>query len=273
MGLLGIIARERREFDKAMEYFERGVVLMRQVGAKTGEANALHNIGVVYGERGENDEALAYIEEALVLLKAHGDVRSRAMVMHDLAYVHFNAFSDAECLSFMEDTLSAYRESGDWRGEMLSMADFGYMLYAMGEFERARAMVGEAVQRSTAHMRLPDEESVLATMAEVQDSIGQIAILVSMAFNAEYDGRFTEAIRYAERCLDLVRRLWKPWGETRLLGQLSSLHGKLGDTATAVRYAEEAVRAAEQSRQPRALVIAKETLARATARSSVAVEP
>ena len=263
MGLLGIMARDRRQLDKAMEYFERGLVLMRHVGAKTGEANALHNIGIVYDERGDTDAALAHIEEALVLLKAHGDVRSCAMAMHDLSYVHYHALRDVESMSYMDQTVRAYRESGDWRGEMLSLADFGRMLHAMGEHDRARAMVSEVVSRTMEHMGLSDPETALVSMAEVKDTIGQIKMLTSLALTAEYDGRLTEAVRYAERCLDLIRPAWQAWGETRLLSQLADLHRKLGDTATAIRYAEEAVRYAELARQPRAKTIAREALARA----------
>ncbi len=198
MGLLGIMARDRRQLDKAMEYFERGLVLMRHVGAKTGEANALHNIGIVYDERGDTDAALAHIEEALVLLKAHGDVRSCAMAMHDLSYVHYHALRDVESMSYMDQTVRAYRESGDWRGEMLSLADFGRMLHAMGEHDRARAMVSEVVSRTMEHMGLSDPETALVSMAEVKDTIGQIKMLTSLALTAEYDGRLTEAVRYAE---------------------------------------------------------------------------
>lgn len=265
MGVLGTIACERRELDKAMKYFERGLTLMRQVGAKTGESNALHNIGVVYAERGEYGTALVHFEEALALQQKYGDARSCAMILHNIAQMHYHEFNDGVSLSFIERSLQVYRESGDWRGEMMAQADFGYMLYTMGELDRAHETVRAVITQTTTSMNLPDVESVLATMAEVRDHTGQISVLISLALEAELDGRLHEALRHAERCLVMVRRAARGWGEIRLLTRMSDLHLALGDTAAAIRLGEEAVRGAEEMCAPRAVAAAREILARATA--------
>ncbi|MET9227317.1 BTAD domain-containing putative transcriptional regulator [Lentzea sp. NPDC003310] len=265
LGLLGLIARERREFDKAMEYNERGLQLMRHVGAKTGEANALNNIGVVHAERGENDKALVYLEEALELLAGQGDVRSCAMILHDIGYVHYNEFRDEEAVRFIDRSLAAYREIGDWRGGVLAMADFGYLLYAMGRLDAAREMVRAMLEQTREGMNQPDDESVLAAMATVRDRQGGMSILISLALHAELTGRPHAAVGYARRCLDLVRRNQRGWGEARLLIQLADLHHALGDQAAALRCAREAVPAAERLCQPRTVARARASLARATA--------
>ncbi|MFI1822539.1 BTAD domain-containing putative transcriptional regulator [Lentzea sp. NPDC020367] len=265
LGILGNIARERRELDKAMVYFQRGLTLMRHIGARTGEANALHNIGIVYAERGENDQALVHIQKSLELLTEHGDVRSCAVVLHDIGYVHYNEFRDEEAVEFIERTLAVYRESGDWRGGAMAMADFGYLLYAMGRLDQAREMMRVMLRQTRESMGRPDDESVLAAMEDVRDHQGGIAILISLALDAELDGRLSAAAGYAQRCLEMVRRNKRGWGEARLLIQLSGLHHALGDTAAAIRCGEEAVQAAERLCQRRTIDRAKQALATASA--------
>ncbi|MDT7782427.1 MAG: hypothetical protein QOF58_846 [Pseudonocardiales bacterium] len=265
MGLLGMVARDQYEYDKAMDYFERGVVLMRQVDAPTGVANALHNIGIVHAELGRTDEALATMLEAAELLKTHADVRSSAMVLHDIAHVHFDAFNDQECLAVIQQSLAAYRRSGDRRGEALAQTDFAYWHYEMGDHAAVRELAPEVARLCRAYTNLPDDEAVLAAMQDVRDHTGQVAVLVALSLDAQVNGRLTEAVGFVQQCLAVVRSTSRWWGECRLLGQLSTLHLALGDRESAVRYGEEAVVATERLRQPRALAIAEQALARATA--------
>ncbi|GGU25146.1 AfsR/SARP family transcriptional regulator [Lentzea flava] len=265
LGLLGMIARERQEFDKAMEHFQRGLVLMRQAGAPTGEANALQHIGIVHAERGQADEALAHLERSLTLLKDHGDVRSYAGVMHDIAYVHFGLFNDEECVSWAERSLAAYRESGDRRAESIARAEFAYWRYQMGDFPAVREMAREVPRLCRAYMNLPDDDAVLAAMEEIRDHVGQVALLVALSLTAEVDGRLVEALGHTQRCLVAIRSTSRWWSEYKVLGQLSTLHLALGNREAAVRYAEEAVAAAERLRQPRARAVAERFLATATA--------
>ncbi|WP_112265455.1 AfsR/SARP family transcriptional regulator [Lentzea terrae] len=265
LGLLGMIARERHEFDKAMDHYQRGLVLMRQVGAPTGEANALQHIGVVHAECGESDEALAHLEKALPLLKASGDMRSYAGVLHDIAYVHFCSFHDEESRSCAEQSLAAYRESGDRRGESIATVEFAYWRYEMGDFAAAREMAREVPRLCRAYMNLPDDDAVLAAMAEIRDHVGQVALFVALSLAAQVDGRLVEALGHTQRCLAVVRSTSRWWNEYKVLGQLSTLHLALGDREAAIRYGEEAVAVAERVRQPRALALAERILATATA--------
>lgn len=268
MGLLGMIARERRDYDEAMEHFQRGLVLMRQAGAPTGAANALHNIGIVHAELGQNDQALAHMQESFALLEAHGEVRGTAMVMHDMAHVHFDSFRDEESASWAERSLAAYRESGDWRSQALALADFAYWRYETGDLAAARGLVREMTALCRAYTNLPDDQAVLAAMEDVRDHIGQVALLVALSLEAQVDGRLLEALGLVRGCLEIVRATSRWWPEDRLLGQLSTLHLALGDRETAVRYGEEAVAAADRRRQPRAVATAARILATATVPTS-----
>jgi tetratricopeptide (TPR) repeat protein len=265
LGLLGMIARDEYEYDKAMEYFERGVVLMRDAGAPTGVANALHNIGIVHAELGRTEEALAAMRQAAELLTSHADLRSSAMVLHDIAHVHFDAFDDEACLSVMQESLAAYRATGDRRGEALAQADFVYWQYEMGDSAAVRQRVPEVARLCMAYTNLPDVHAVLAAMEDVRDHMGQVAVLVALSLDAQVNGRLTEAIGLVRRCLAVVRSTSRWWSESRLLGQLSTLHLALGDRESAIRYGEEAVAATERLRQPRPVVVAEQILATATA--------
>ncbi|MCR3749473.1 DNA-binding transcriptional activator of the SARP family [Lentzea californiensis] len=264
MGLLGMIARERREYDRSMEHFERGLALMRKAGTPTGVAHALHNIGINHAELGRTEQALAHMREAAALMEERGDVREVGVTLHNIAHVLFDSFQDDDCLACMERSLAGYRECGDRRGEALALADFARWRYEMGHLDAAGALARDVARLCREYTNLPDDEAVLAAMSDVRDHVGQMTLYVCLSLDALTGGRPAESIGYLRRfrALGKVRR-W--WSDERVFQQFAAAHLELGDRETAIRYAEQAVEAAERGHQPRILAFARQTLARAKA--------
>ncbi|MEU0880257.1 BTAD domain-containing putative transcriptional regulator [Lentzea sp. NPDC005914] len=262
-GLLGIIARERNELDEAMELFNRGLELMRRAGAPTGEASALHNVGVMHALRGDNVEAIANIEAALVLFEAHGDLARAGMSLRDIGYVHYHLGNDDECVAYLERSLVVLQESGDWRGEAFARTDFAHTALELGMPGKALDMARAAAELCMTGMGLTDEDVMLRTIKEAGDRQGDSEVAFALAIRAEIEGRLTDAVRFAQWCLEANTRSGSRWASDRLLGQLCRLHLAVGNRETAIRYGEEAVRSAEGKRQPRAVAVAKRILATA----------
>lgn len=263
--LFGIIAREGNRSDKALRYFERAVELTRRVGEPLQEAFALHHLGLAHVLAGRNDEALAQLTSALRLGEEHGDVSRIASALQDIAFVHFFLFNDAECVAHLERSLPVFQDRGDWRGEALARADLAYAALESGLPGKALATARAAVELCRTGMGLADDDEVLRAMEEIEDHVGELELSSALAIRAELEGRLTDAVRYGEWCLQAIERARRSWMGDRVLGQLCRLHLALGDREAAVRCGEQAVRAAEQLRQPRAVAVAKRILATATA--------
>jgi DNA-binding SARP family transcriptional activator/tetratricopeptide (TPR) repeat protein len=262
LGLLGMIARERRDYDTSMEHFQRGLVLMREADAPWGIANALHNIGINHAEKGRNEQALAHMREAAALVEARGDVREFGVTLSNIAHAHFDAYQDEECLACVERSLAAFQECGDRRGEALALADFARWRYEMGHLTAAGALARGVARLCREYTNLPDDEAVLAAMREVRDHVGQMTLLMSLSLDALTGGRPAESIAYLNR-FQALRKVRRWWSDERVFQQFAAAHLELGDRETAVRYAEQAVEAAERGHQPRILAFARQTLARA----------
>lgn len=262
--LLGIIARESNELDKAQEHFERSLELMRVAGAPTDEANVLHHLGLVYVLRGQNDEALAHLESGLALFEEHDDVPRSAIALQDIAFTHYYLARDDECVACLERSLPAFQECADWRGEAIARAEFAYVALEFGMPGKALEMARVAAELCRANVGLADDDEVLRTMDQIEDHAGELEVAFVLAIRAELEGRLAEAVRYGERSLRGIKKARRRWMGDRVLGQLCRLHLALGDRETAIRYGEEAVQCAERLRQPRAVAVAKRILATAT---------
>ena len=61
------------DYDRSLEYLERGLQIKRQIGDKAGEETTLNNIGTTAQARGDHDRALQYLEQSLQIIRQTAD--------------------------------------------------------------------------------------------------------------------------------------------------------------------------------------------------------
>jgi tetratricopeptide (TPR) repeat protein len=66
------VYRDTGYYDEALEYFNQGLVVAREVRDQPGEATRLLNIGLVYHDIGQYDQALEYFNQSLVIARELG---------------------------------------------------------------------------------------------------------------------------------------------------------------------------------------------------------
>ncbi|MEL6164558.1 MAG: tetratricopeptide repeat protein, partial [Cyanobacteria bacterium J06628_3] len=103
------------EKQKALQFYNQALPLLRAVGDKAGEATILNNIGIVYSDLGEKHKALSLLNQALPLLRAVGDRGREAAILRNLAYLQreqgnfqasFNHIKNA--IAIIEDLRTTY---------------------------------------------------------------------------------------------------------------------------------------------------------------------
>ena len=64
LGNIGLIYRQKNEYQKALVFYERSLVINRKLNMKMSEAINLQNIGALHAETNETEKALRYFNEA-----------------------------------------------------------------------------------------------------------------------------------------------------------------------------------------------------------------
>jgi tetratricopeptide (TPR) repeat protein len=82
---LGQIYSDLGEKQKALDYYNQALPILRVVGDRGGEAVTLNNIGLVYSDLGEKQKALDYYNQALPIRQAVGDRGGEAVALRNLA--------------------------------------------------------------------------------------------------------------------------------------------------------------------------------------------
>ena len=73
---------------RALDYFEQALPILREVGDRAGEAVTLNNIGAVYDGLGDRQRALEYYGQALPIMREVGDRAGEAATLNNIGAVY-----------------------------------------------------------------------------------------------------------------------------------------------------------------------------------------
>ncbi len=125
---ISLVYKDLGEKQKALEYLNQALPLVRVVGNKNGEAGILNNIGLVYSGLGENQKALNYYNQALLLRRDVGDKSGEATTLHNIGAVYYYLGDKQQALKFYNESLPLTRAVGDKQGEAATFNDLFYSL-------------------------------------------------------------------------------------------------------------------------------------------------
>lgn len=125
-----------------------------------------------------------------------------------------------------ETGLAAARHVGDRKGEALLLNHLGVVHGQLGDPERARQLITEAIDISGA----------------IGDVKGRGRYLNNLGIAAAMLGRYDEALRVLTEALEIVRTSGTPPLEANVLGNLGSACAQLGRYEDAIRYLRPALR-------------------------------
>jgi tetratricopeptide (TPR) repeat protein len=222
-----------RRFAEAEGALHRSLALYRELEDHVGERNALRSLGLLRWHEGRNAEALECIEQALAIS----------------------------------------RERDELEALLGDLSNFGNVLKAVGEFERARGFLEEALARAESMKeRLPEgiavfkQAYILHNLANIHRELGQNAraleylhravtltsgerlpIQLSYHYTAIahillQEGQVEECLRHYRDAVELERRAQYALGLSQSLRILGEVLAGLGRDEEALPHLEEAAR-------------------------------
>jgi tetratricopeptide (TPR) repeat protein len=125
--------------DKALDFFQRSLVIRRELGDRSGEGTTLSNIGSVHNDLGQKDKALDFLQQALVIMRdaEHGDRSGEGTTLNNIGGVHNDLGQQDKALDFFQQALVIMREVGDRSGEGTTLNNIAAVYDALGQKDKA----------------------------------------------------------------------------------------------------------------------------------------
>jgi tetratricopeptide (TPR) repeat protein len=149
---LGLIARRQGEYDKAKDWYNQALELLRGEEAYPDEkARVLNGLGGVYSQQGQFDQAKARYEQCLALSRRSGNRRAGAQVLNSLGVTAFYQRDFAGALAYHRQALEIRRAIGDRAEEGDSLFNLAVAALDMGDYGQAQGYFAEAldIQQTT----------------------------------------------------------------------------------------------------------------------------
>ena len=209
---LGRIYDDLGQKREALKYYEKALIIAREVKARKREGNALNNLGGVYDDLDKKEEALKYYEEALDIHREVGDRLGEDVTLNNLGEVYRALGQAAEALKYHEQALRIIREVGDRRGEGVTLNNLGGVYDDLGKKEEVLKYYDEAL-----HIR-----------REVEDRRGEGNTLWNLGAFYFNQGRYDVALA----CFLLARGIYEEVlspNRDKVQNWIDDLHKRVGD--------------------------------------------
>lgn len=167
--------------EAALTEFEAARGLSREIGDRTGEADAMMNIAIVANQLGDDERAIALGEQVLPLYEALDDTYHMASVLNNRAYAHVclarrlgEAGRSAEstlhgrsAIALLERALPLAEREADPAFTVICMDTLSAALRGLGEWARARDHLQEQLRLARLLPGRRMEAVTLGTLGEV----------------------------------------------------------------------------------------------------------
>ena len=207
---------------KALDYFERSLLIFDDLEDDRGSAAALNNIGLIYEEQGEYEKALAQFERSLAIEKSLNDQKAMASALNNIGLIHSNMENYELALQHHQLSLELREETEDKLGIAASLNNIGTVHQALEQYSEAMKCYEQSLAIKRA---IGDERSLPATI----DNLGELHILL---------GEPEAAIRYCKEGLALAERLEVLTYQRSNCKCLYDAYKDLGKSGLALRYLE-----------------------------------
>ncbi|SVD00511.1 uncharacterized protein METZ01_LOCUS353365, partial [marine metagenome] len=110
---IGIVHHDKRNYDTALDYFNRSLAIAEELGNKSGMGYMLYNIGNACFNKGDLGKALDYFERSLKICEELGDKSGMGFSLTGIGGGGYSAKGDyVKALDYLEKSLSIQKEIG-----------------------------------------------------------------------------------------------------------------------------------------------------------------
>ena len=229
---IGDVYFDRGDTTKSAKCYKRHLKVAKENGDRLGEGRASKNMGFVQLRRGNFDAAKKDFELCLEIAKEIGDKSHEASALGGLGVAHDNLGHFKKAMEFFQLQLQIAKELADKEIEERSYCNLGNTCLHQGNFKQA----------------LVYHTQLLNSVKESGDRKGEEVAYGSIGTDNYKLGLLKEAIENHERQLEIVKELADKDEEARVCGNLGNDYRSLGNLKKAKDYYELSLEVAKKNK-------------------------
>ncbi len=229
--LLNALAWEFRGVQtlRALEYGQQAAQLAEKMGWDAERIRSYNYIGVIYRNISNYPQAMSFYLKALELAEKNQNEKEIAYAYNNIGNLYLIQKQYTLSLENTLKSLASFQRLGDKRGA-------GYAHLRMGEVYEKQGMREQAIENYQESLRL---------RTELGDKEGLITPLNGLANILRQMKEYGKSLENYQKSISIERELSHKKGLAASLIGAATVYAELGNVATALAYAQEALGAAE----------------------------
>jgi len=135
---LGNVFYKKGQFDEALKYFSKALVLSDINGIGDSElANLYNNLGILFSDWSKYEKSLFYYKKALSIEKALGNLKEQARIYNNLGTIYWYQESLDSALYFYKKSLDGRSTLGDINGKAYVLNNLGMYFGSLNQFDKS----------------------------------------------------------------------------------------------------------------------------------------
>jgi tetratricopeptide (TPR) repeat protein len=229
--------RLQPDWERMSALIEQALALWRELGDKSGMADALLNLGRGAYEQGDYERAGRLVKESLVLFQDQQITWGIVWALLSLGDV---AMVQGDCIQVLEaaqQVLTLTNNLGDTYGNMWARCLLGRLAYFQGDLERAKVLFEESLAwfRNLGNVGVIDVLIYLGRVVLDQGDTARAATLFRESLEAQQElGNKLCIARSLAGLAGVAGGTWQPRRAAQLLGAVERIHESIGQSLTPI---------------------------------------
>lgn len=223
----------RSYWDDWIATFRIGLAATRTSGQRRAEGIMWRGLGVAHSDLRQFDTAIDCYQRAQVLFEEVGDLHAQGWNLNNLGVLHVDLDNLAAARTCFQRALSLLRQTGDRQGEGFCLNNLGDTCRRLGATQAAIAYLVDALGIQQGREDHVGEQFTLATLGDLHQDAHQYAAAIDYYHRAVAISRRLDDQRIAARTLTSLARAHHALGDTEAAAehrrQARAIFTDLGD--------------------------------------------
>jgi tetratricopeptide (TPR) repeat protein len=174
LSALGLVYARLGQTQKAIQYFQKQLEIVREMGNATEKCGLLANLGDAFAISGNIEQARTYYQEQLFLAES-GDYRAFiGSAYNGLGFVYVKQDKIVRGIECYLKALAIYRELEDHDKELELLVGIGLNYRKLGELNQTIEFFEKALKNSRYLENRKEEAQILVDLGEIHFQLGNI---------------------------------------------------------------------------------------------------
>jgi tetratricopeptide (TPR) repeat protein len=212
------------QYQRAIDFYQQSIEIMREISDRNGEANSLGNLGNAYDSLGQYQRAIDFHQQSLEIAREIGDRNGEARSLAGLGIAYGSLSQYQRAIDFHQQSLEIARKIGDRNGEANSLGNLGNAYDSLGQYQRA----------------IDFQQQSLEIAREIGDRNGEARSLGGLGIAYDSLSQYQRAIEFHQQHNEIAREIGDRNGEANSLFNMALSLGKIDNHSNALQNFQEA---------------------------------